>query len=282
MSLSDLIGRTQSPEPWAEADNIPWHEPGFSERMLREHLNQSHDLASRRFEIIDQHVAWIDKDLLSGRPSAVLDLGCGPGFYSHRLARLGHRCRGIDYSPASLRYARRIAEEQGLCCEFLEQDLREGDWGAGYDLAMQIYGEFNVFRPEQAQALLERIARALAPGGRVLIEYQTWEGVRSATEPARSWEVNRRGVASDAPHAVLTERFWDEGSATHTARYHAIAEDGTVTTLGQTTQAHHEASLRQMVEQAGLVDVQLGGTMAKASDSDSSGFRTLIARRALD
>ena len=282
MNLSDLIGRTQSPKPWAEADNIPWHEPGFSERMLREHLDQSHDLASRRFEIIDQHVAWIHQELLSGRPSEVLDLGCGPGFYSHRLARLGHRCRGIDYSPASLRYARGIAEEQRLSCEFLEQDLRESDWGAGYDLAMQIYGEFNVFRPEQAQALLELIRRALAPGGRVLIEYQTWEGVQSGTQPPRTWEINRRGVASDAPHAVMTERFWDGDSGTHIARYHVVAVDGIVTTLGQTTQAYHEASLRQMVEQAGLVQVQLGGTMAGASDSEPSGFRTLIARRPLD
>ena len=282
MNLSDLIGRTQSPKPWAEADNIPWHEPGFSERMLREHLDQSHDLASRRFEIIDQHVAWIHQELLSGRPSEVLDLGCGPGFYSHRLARLGHRCRGIDYSPASLHHARGIAEEQRLSCEFLEQDLREGDWGAGYDLAMQIYGEFNVFRPDQAQALLVRIRGALAPGGRVLIEYQTWDGVQAAAEMGRTWDVSERGLFSDAPHAVLTERFWDGESGTHLARYHVVAEDGTVTTLGQTTQAYHEASLRQMVEQAGLADVQLGGTMAGASDSEPSGFRTLIARRPLD
>ena len=26
------------PEPWDEGDNIPWNEPGFSRRMLREHL----------------------------------------------------------------------------------------------------------------------------------------------------------------------------------------------------------------------------------------------------
>lgn len=35
----------------------------------------------------------------------MLDLGCGPGLYSHRLATLGHRVHGIDFGPASIAYA---------------------------------------------------------------------------------------------------------------------------------------------------------------------------------
>jgi hypothetical protein len=38
MDLSNLIERTPVPVPWAEGEKIPWHEPGFSQRMLREHL----------------------------------------------------------------------------------------------------------------------------------------------------------------------------------------------------------------------------------------------------
>ena len=56
MDLRDVVLRVQPPVPWSEGDNIPWNEPDFSERMLAEHLSQEHDLASRRFEIIDQHV----------------------------------------------------------------------------------------------------------------------------------------------------------------------------------------------------------------------------------
>jgi len=32
------------------------------------------------------------------RGPEVLDLGCGPGLYASRLARLGHECTGIDYT----------------------------------------------------------------------------------------------------------------------------------------------------------------------------------------
>ena len=68
---------------WRGAYKIPWDNPDFSGRMLAEHLSQDHDLASRRIEWIDRQVAWIHDELLGGRAARILDLGCGPGFYSH-------------------------------------------------------------------------------------------------------------------------------------------------------------------------------------------------------
>ena len=108
MNLLDVIHRTSAPEPWAEGDKIPWHDPAFSRRMLREHLSQAHDAASRRAIIIDEHVDWIQREVLLNRSSRVLDLGCGPGLYSSRLAQRGHTCMGIDFGPASIEYAREL------------------------------------------------------------------------------------------------------------------------------------------------------------------------------
>src|SRR5512133_3667932 len=113
MNLLDIVQR-ERPEPWAEGDNIPWNEPGFSQRMLKEHLSQTHDAASRRTEIIERHVVFIHGEVLGGPPGRVLDLGCGPGLYANRLARLGHTVYGIDFSPASIEYARATAAHEGL------------------------------------------------------------------------------------------------------------------------------------------------------------------------
>ena len=40
MWLSEIIERSSVPVPWAEGENIPWNDPGFSKRMLDEHLSQ--------------------------------------------------------------------------------------------------------------------------------------------------------------------------------------------------------------------------------------------------
>ncbi|HHI03179.1 MAG TPA: hypothetical protein ENL22_06630, partial [candidate division Zixibacteria bacterium] len=37
---------------WDGKYKIPWDDPGFSRRMLQEHLSQDHDLASRKKEMI--------------------------------------------------------------------------------------------------------------------------------------------------------------------------------------------------------------------------------------
>jgi len=59
LDLIDIIHRKAVPPPWSEGEKIPWDEPGFSQRMLLEHLSQEHDAASRRIETIERQVEWI-------------------------------------------------------------------------------------------------------------------------------------------------------------------------------------------------------------------------------
>ena len=161
MNISDILLRASPPVPWAEGDKIPWNDPDFSRRMLREHLSQAHDAASRRTIIVEEQVEWIHRQVLNNRSSRVLDLGCGPGLYSNRLAQRGHTCLGIDFSPASLEYAREVARTQQLDCDYHLANLRHAEYGTGYDLTMFIFGEFNPFRLEDAQHILHKAYAAL-------------------------------------------------------------------------------------------------------------------------
>src|SRR5512140_1576091 len=115
MNLTDIITRNMELEPWAEGEKIPWDDPEFSQRMLKEHLTQQHDAASRRTVTIRKHVQWIHTHLLGSQPARILDLGCGPGLYSSRLAKLGHTCTGIAFSPASIASA---TEHAPAGCEY--------------------------------------------------------------------------------------------------------------------------------------------------------------------
>jgi len=214
LTLIDVVRRAPEPAPWAEGDNIPWHEPGFSARMLREHLSQEHDAASRRAEKIDGHVRWIHNRLLTGRPTRVLDLGCGPGLYSSRLAALGHECTGIDYSPASIEYATRTASEEHLQCTYRLEDIRTAEYGTGFGLAMLIYGELNIFRADDAALILHKAYDALDPGGILLLEPHTVAAVQAQGKQGCTWRSAQTGLFSDEPHVYLTEgvglqQLWD-------------------------------------------------------------------------
>ena len=264
MQLIDIINRDPNPAPWAEGDNIPWHEPEFSRRMLTEHLTQAHNAASRRFEIIDAHVLWMHTELLHETASSVLDLGCGPGLYSHRLARLGHGCVGIDFSPSSIAYARQTAQQEGLDCTFVLADLRQAEFGTNFDLVTLIYGELNIFQPAHARQLLRKMQRALKPGGLLLLEPHTYAAVRSFGEARPSWSSSTGGLFSAQEHLVLTESVWQPDTQTTTRRHYVVdAVSGRVTRYAQTFQAYTMADYRALLTDCGLrvVDIlpALGG-----------------------
>jgi SAM-dependent methyltransferase len=258
MNLLDVVQRQAVPEPWAEGEKIPWHDPDFSRRMLKEHLSQAHDAASRRFVRIDRSVEWIHTHVLGETPTRVLDLGCGPGLYTSRLAKLGHTCVGIDYGPASIAYAREQASREELACEYVEGDIRTTDYGGGseasaaYGLVMQIYGELNVFRPQEARRILEKAYDALEPGGKVLLEPHTYDGVRALGEGPRTWYTQKSGLFSERPHLVLHEPFWHEGQAVAVERYYVVdVETAEITRHAASTQAYTRAQYQELLTTCG-------------------------------
>ena len=64
---------------------------------------------------------WIKK-ILENAPDKdkmrILDIGCGPGFFTINLSKLGHDVTGIDISREMVMVAKENAEEQGLTCDF--------------------------------------------------------------------------------------------------------------------------------------------------------------------
>jgi SAM-dependent methyltransferase len=280
MHLADLASRQRPPEPWTEGDNIPWHEPAFSARMLPEHLTQAHDAASRRTATIERQVAWIDETVLGGRPTAILDLGCGPGLYSSRLARRGHTSVGIDFSPAAIAYAQAEAATRGLACRYELADIRNADYGSGFGLAMVIYGEMNVFPRAVAAHILSGLHRALDDDGTLLLEPHTFEAIERMGRRSPTWYTAEQGLFSDTPHLVLTEHFWHRPDQAATTRYFVVdLADGTVTRHAQSFRAYTEADYLQLLQECGFADVTFYASLAGESDPSQQGLCAIVARK---
>lgn len=280
MTLLDIVHRQSVPQPWDEGDNIPWHNPGFSQRMLREHLSQSHNAASRRFEFIDRHVEWIHQTVLSRKPSKILDLGCGPGFYTSRLATWGHECVGIDYSPASLEYAKNSADKEHLQCQYIHQDIRIADYGTGYGLVMLIFGEFNVFKPIDAKTILAKAHRALAQDGLLLLEPHTFAAVQKMGTSPRSWYSSNNELFSDRAHICLKETFWDVDNNATTIRYFVIdASTGNVTRYAQSIQAYTDEQYQFLLRACEFDDVTFYPSLLGSTDPLHEDFITIVSQK---
>ena len=283
MQLADLWRRAVPPAPWHEGDNIPWNDPAFSARMLEEHLSQAHDAASRRENMIDRHVAWIHQTLLHERPTAILDLGCGPGLYTSRLARLGHACTGIDFGPAAIEYARAAAAAERLDCRYQLEDLRTAAFGDGYGLAMCIFGELNVFARDHATELLRKAYHALNDGGLLLLEAHTFAAIQQIGQAEPRWFTAESGLFGATPHLCLVEHFWHAESSAATTRYYVVdLATGALTRYAQSFQAYTEAQYTELLRSCGFEEIAFAPALSGSAEPDRDDLMVIVARKPAD
>ena len=253
-----------SADIWSAAYKIPWHEEGFSRRMLAWHLSQDTDLASRRAERIDAHVAWIHGTCLNRRPSNILDICCGPGLYLSRLAKLGHRGLGLDFGPASIDYAK--AHNPSPDITFRLADVTTAEFGSGYDFAMMIYGEFNVFPPDTICKIMRKAHAALEPGGILTLEPQTLACVETAGRaPGESSEHPDGGLFSDGPHGVTVTNRWDEGRRVSVSEY-VVREDGGENRYRIVNQAYTQDEIGGILSSAGFGGIEFHASFGTDDD----------------
>ena len=206
----------ESPVAFDSRYELDWSRPDYSRRLLREHLDQNHDGASRRQHVVDSQVRRL-LQLLPPAPARVLDAACGPGLYALQLARAGFDVTGVDVSPAALRHARAAsrAQPRRLPVRFVRADLRSLELpGPAFDAAILIYYVLEAF-PRRSQAgVLRRLARALAPGALLVVEMR----LRPEQPPGRVdwWEVVPRSILGDRRHLLLGDTTYDPRSGTST------------------------------------------------------------------
>lgn len=108
----------------------------------------------------------------------VLDVGCGPGQVTAHLAGLGVDVSGVDLSPRMVTHARRLHPGQRFSvASATELQLTAGSLGG-------ILGWWSLFNlPRHVlPGVLTSFARALVPGGQVLLGTHVGEGDVVRTE----------------------------------------------------------------------------------------------------
>jgi SAM-dependent methyltransferase len=276
-ALQAIYDRVQPPVPWRDGGNLPWNEPQFSERMLREHLDQSHGAATRRLPELRAQVEVMARWLNLVEGSTLLDVTCGPGLYAAEFARRGVSVQGIDFSPASIRYAREHCA--GLPCGFVQGDVRNMDFqGRDFDAAIYIYGQFTVLRPEESLDVLRRIHAALRPGGRLLLEIL--DDAQIDKKDSTWWYTDRGGLWGDFPFLHLGERKWDAELRAIIERFYVVNLDtGELNGYGLSDQAYPVEIVEGMLGEAGFGEVTVHPAWDGLALKDAPEWQVYIATR---
>lgn len=123
---------------------------------------------------------------------AVLDLACGHGRHAIEMARRGLRVTGVDLSPRYLELAAADAKAAGVDVRWLARDMRALDFAGEFDGAYSFFTSFGYYGDAENEAVVERLARALGPRGRLLLDLVNRDRML-AQPPGRTWNQREDG-----------------------------------------------------------------------------------------
>lgn len=136
---------------------------GFNKGRLFKHQR-------RKADVLDLIQATLPKG------SRVLDVGCASGDISVELALSGFNVHGIDFEPVRLQQAQKLAEKYGQSVRFTNESFDDLESKESYDgiLLGEVIEHF--YEPHKT---LNRVAKLLAPGGKVFITTPNMPSLRN-------------------------------------------------------------------------------------------------------
>lgn len=172
--------------------------PSLPQNLWSDYIQTSRELYDSRALRIREDTASLFYAAMGLRDGIrVLEVGCGPGLFCHRIARdmPAAQVVGLDRDAGHLSFARSRAEEMGLACCFDEGDALALPYGdASFDLCFS----YTVMEHVEPRAFLREQLRVLHPGGRLAVF-----SVRSRLQAHGC-----PGISPSEEESALMEKAW--------------------------------------------------------------------------
>ncbi len=278
MNIEIIKQLQEKPEPFTLGEPLFWDDPHISAQMLKWHLNPENDVASRRPETIQKSVSWLIASLELRAGDSILDLGCGPGLYSARLAERGLRVTGVDYSRRSIDYATEFARQNNLDIRYRYQDYLTIEDENQYDAALLIYGDFCPLSPEQRERLLANVHRALKPGGYFVLDVTT-PTHRKKHGNRNGWYAVETGFWKPGPHLVLEEGYDYPERSIFLDQAIVIEEGGNVSVYRNWFQDFTRETITSELEVGGFTVESVWNDLTGTPFSEDTEWIGIVARK---
>ena len=129
-------------------------------------------------EVVDFYFSILEKE--GAQPRTAVDLACGTGSVAVRLARMGMVVTAVDMSEEMLCVAQQKAEDLANRPLFVCQKLQDLRLPRGVDLAVCALDSMDyITDPSDCQKAIERIYKALNPGGIFIFDVNTPEKLKA-------------------------------------------------------------------------------------------------------
>jgi SAM-dependent methyltransferase len=177
----------------------------------------------------------------------VLDLACGHGRIANRLAARGCVVTGLDATALFLDLARRDAAARGVTVDYVAGDMRDLPWRDRFDRVVLWFTAFGYFDDDGNRRVLAEMAKALRPGGRLVIDMNNHDWLVRTLRPDRVFQRGGDLMIDRSELHPLSGRI-------HTERI--LVRDGRIRRTSFFVRLFTYTELRDWLLAAGLGDVR--------------------------
>lgn len=203
-------------------------------------------------EETEEEVEFIIQVLKLKKSSYILDLCCGQGRHSLRLAESGFFVIGLDYSEELLKLVPEYDPRVGL--RFVKGDMRNIPFHNNiFDAVINLFASFGFFSDDENLQTLKSIASVLKPKGKFLLDY--WNPyVAVQLDGTRNWWWINDNLLS------LAEVKYDFSSGRlHDIRTIINIKDGSIRSAVRNLRFYTLPEIERMLKKAGMFIVDVYG-----------------------
>lgn len=293
LDLEAVKRLSRRPFPFENEHRQFWSDPYISAHVLSAHTDEDSDAGSRRRDIIEASSTWIaeqwdrytrDPPRNPERPQdapRLLDLGCGPGLYALRFQDLGFTVTGLDISPASIAYAKRFSVRTADRAEFRQTNYLNLDTSETYHVATCIYGGMGTISDHSQADLMERVYRALKPGGLFMFDVFTREYADQERLADGWFSVGKQGFWSPHPYLVLETSFLYPELSAFADSYTLLFKNGNADRFLVWHRFYSREEIRTATEVAGFEVLSLYSDLCGTPQYSGSLWIGVVARKPL-
>jgi SAM-dependent methyltransferase len=195
----------------------------------------------------------------------LLDVPCGGGRLSLAFAARGYRVTGVDLSGEFLAHA--VTSPGAYAVSWQHRDMRDLPWSERFDAAFCVGNSFGYLDDEGNAAFLRAVARALRPGGRLVLDTpMVVELLLHHLRDRPWWKVGDM--------YLLVENDYDQTTSRLEIEYTFIANGRTEVRHGS-HRAYRYAEVVDLLRAAGFDDVRAADPWSREASSV-----TFVATRA--
>lgn len=236
-----------APAQKAQPKKRAWWEVLFSDDYVR-------TLPRLSSNTVAKQVSFMETSLGVKRGDAVLDVGCGLGQHALEFARRGYLVVALDLALSMITRAAEEAQQRGLRINFLHKDIRDIGFEGTFDAIICVGTTFGFFDDEQNRNVLGRLAHALKPGGKLLIEIINRDYV-IRSQPNLVWFEGEGCV-------VMEESDFNYYSSRLNVKRTMMREDGRQSESEYSIRLYSVHELGQLLKQAGFSIKEVSGQEA--------------------